>query len=173
MFFACHRKFERGPFIQMYTESPPFSDISNEAAVMFRLISGARPARPSATSGQAIPDTIWSLMQECWSHKISDRPLMSTVVMRAAMHVLNESHIANLSTVAGEVGESSSRVVNHATVMHNESGIAGEEPRSSFRERSRRSQDSSRTDTRGMGRRIDLEEPDSCVWERRDRSRRS
>lgn len=69
-------------FHKVYTSSPPFSDVPNDTAVLFKLMNGARPKRPSALQSGTRPmsDKLWALIESCWSQQIADRPNISEVV---------------------------------------------------------------------------------------------
>ncbi|KAJ7185721.1 kinase-like domain-containing protein, partial [Mycena filopes] len=82
--------------VELYTEKPPFSDISNDAAVMLRIVAKERPARPCNTDGQNLmSDAMWDIIQQCWSHNPSARPSMASVVERM-LEVNNDLHIVRL-----------------------------------------------------------------------------
>jgi hypothetical protein len=66
---------------QLYTGKPPFSEISHDAAVMLRVMAKERPPRPCDASGRAMmSDALWTLVQQCWSHDVAERPSMARVV---------------------------------------------------------------------------------------------
>ncbi|KAJ6537966.1 kinase-like domain-containing protein, partial [Mycena capillaripes] len=69
--------------LELYTGSPPFNAILYDAAVMFQVIGGFRPSRPD---GDAIPDHIWNLMQQCWAHHFADRPTILGIVLEIEKH---------------------------------------------------------------------------------------
>jgi len=64
---------------QVYTGHPPFSEVRHDITVALQLVGGVRPKRPSNVS-RIMSDDLWNLVEACWSHKISDRPNMATVV---------------------------------------------------------------------------------------------
>ncbi|KAK0498050.1 kinase-like domain-containing protein, partial [Armillaria luteobubalina] len=47
--------------VEIYTGKPPFSDIKNEPAVIYAVISGRRPRRPQ----HLLQDGLWSLVMKC------------------------------------------------------------------------------------------------------------
>ncbi|KIK56135.1 hypothetical protein GYMLUDRAFT_825171 [Collybiopsis luxurians FD-317 M1] len=57
--------------IEIITQKPPFSEHTNEVAVLRDLLSGARPTRPENVW---CPDEIWDLATRCWAQNIRDRP---------------------------------------------------------------------------------------------------
>ncbi|KAE9399550.1 kinase-like protein [Gymnopus androsaceus JB14] len=73
---------------QLFTGGPPFADIPHDPAVMLRVMAGERPPRPSGD----MPDRLWNVVQLCWSHIPSERPIMTQVVcmMKAANADLQE-----------------------------------------------------------------------------------
>ncbi|KAJ7023177.1 kinase-like domain-containing protein [Mycena alexandri] len=71
-------------YLELYTGFPPFHDaILHDAPVMLQVMDGVRPTRPS---GGVIPDHIWGLMQQCWSHDFVERPTILGVVLELANH---------------------------------------------------------------------------------------
>ncbi|KAJ7155408.1 kinase-like domain-containing protein [Mycena crocata] len=67
--------------VELYTGKPPFSELSHDAAVMLRVMAKERPSRPCDASGrQLISDALWEVVEQCWSHDISQRPSMARVV---------------------------------------------------------------------------------------------
>ncbi|KAJ6581547.1 kinase-like domain-containing protein [Mycena capillaripes] len=86
--------------VELYTGKPPFSDVSHDAAVMLRVMAKERPARPCDAEGRKLmSDTLWNLVQQCWSHEVAERPSMAHVV--EMMQDANEdlrilSHITTL-----------------------------------------------------------------------------
>ncbi|EEB95235.1 hypothetical protein MPER_05828, partial [Moniliophthora perniciosa FA553] len=61
--FAC-------TIFEIMTGEPPFSNLSG-AAVMFKVITGVRPARP--VDGWC-PDKAWRLVEKCWAQDPGTRP---------------------------------------------------------------------------------------------------
>ncbi|KAJ7115954.1 kinase-like domain-containing protein [Mycena epipterygia] len=67
--------------VELYTGKAPFSEISHDAAVMLRVLKNERPPRPYDASGQdMMSDALWTLVQQCWSHDVAERPSMARVV---------------------------------------------------------------------------------------------
>ncbi|KAJ7281522.1 kinase-like domain-containing protein [Mycena rebaudengoi] len=67
--------------VELYTGRPPFYDVSHDAAVMLRVMAKERPARPCDSSGRAMmSDALWTIVQQCWSHNVVERPSMARVV---------------------------------------------------------------------------------------------
>lgn len=77
--------------VEVYTEQPPFFDISHNATVYFKIVDGNRPLRPSEKQcpGNAAPsDTLWTLVESCWKQQPPKRPKMDDVVKQ-----LNEEFV--------------------------------------------------------------------------------
>lgn len=74
---------------EVMTGSPPFPGIT-DAAVMFEVILGARPLRPT---GGWCPDHIWDLVERCWSQNPDERPRAVEIVRRLQEQVLNEVEV--------------------------------------------------------------------------------
>ena len=62
---------------QVYTELPPFSNVTNDTTVILQVMKGMRPARPSK---RLMSDELWGIVEWCWSQQYSDRPSMCVVV---------------------------------------------------------------------------------------------
>ncbi|KAF7329372.1 Kinase-like protein [Mycena kentingensis (nom. inval.)] len=70
--------------LELFTGWPPFhEEILHDAPVILQVMEGARPARPP---GKLIPDHVWEIMQESWSHNFADRPTILGIVLQLAMH---------------------------------------------------------------------------------------
>ena len=57
------------PFWQVTTGSPPFSSIENAAAVVYKVIRGNRPSRPSSGFSD-----LWGLLQATWLEENASQP---------------------------------------------------------------------------------------------------
>ncbi|KAF9257134.1 kinase-like protein, partial [Marasmius fiardii PR-910] len=55
---------------------PPFAQLT-DVQVMFRVLGSERPQRPSSASW--CPDSIWSLVEQCWVQKSHLRPTASDI----------------------------------------------------------------------------------------------
>ncbi|KAJ7926316.1 hypothetical protein B0H13DRAFT_1549482, partial [Mycena leptocephala] len=44
----------------------PFHDLPNDMTVMFKVLEGKRPLRPTSWSGTTALDNVWDLMESCW-----------------------------------------------------------------------------------------------------------
>jgi hypothetical protein len=53
--------------------------------VIPKVISGARPERPAIGSSRGLTDTIWAMVENCWSQQIFERPTIS-IVLQALNH---------------------------------------------------------------------------------------
>ncbi|KAG8706575.1 hypothetical protein FRC11_008139 [Ceratobasidium sp. 423] len=70
--------------LELMTGSKPWADVENEVAVIFWVIRGGRPDRPTAHSKRckAPPmcvclvghDALWELIQRCWRSNPGERP---------------------------------------------------------------------------------------------------
>lgn len=61
---------------KLHTGRPPFSEHSNEAAVMFSVLSGNRPL---PRGGREISQSLWMLINWCWTREMPNRPSMRVV----------------------------------------------------------------------------------------------
>lgn len=62
---------------QIYTGQPPFAEHS-DATVMFMVLTGERPVRP--TTGTGIPAQMWEIVVSCWADDPRDRPHIDRIV---------------------------------------------------------------------------------------------
>ncbi|KAJ6554051.1 kinase-like domain-containing protein [Mycena vulgaris] len=67
--------------IEVYTGRPPFSDLS-EAAALLRIVNGDRVGRPSGTP--AMSDILWRHISEYWAEEPAMRPVSEVVVQHMA-----------------------------------------------------------------------------------------
>jgi hypothetical protein len=78
----------------------PFKQSAN-TAVMFKVVKGVRPERPTNADVLGLTDAVWSLMDACWHQEWNKRPPVSTVLSR-----LNEAsdcwNPASLTTTSVE-----------------------------------------------------------------------
>ncbi|KAJ7490906.1 kinase-like domain-containing protein [Mycena latifolia] len=67
---------------EILTGKLPFYELSNDAAVIFKVVGGSRPTRPAACSGTAVFDNLWDLLQDCWKEHPDTRPTAAQIVER-------------------------------------------------------------------------------------------
>ncbi|KAJ7919572.1 kinase-like domain-containing protein [Mycena leptocephala] len=63
---------------EILTGKVPFFEVSNEAAVIFKVMEGGRPSRLETIS----PEELWVLLDNCWQRKADKRPTMTTILRR-------------------------------------------------------------------------------------------
>ncbi|KAF8183738.1 kinase-like protein, partial [Mycena galopus ATCC 62051] len=63
--------------IELYTGRPPFSNLSEPAALM-KVLYGARPERPPGPP--TMSDMLWECVMECWAENPTTRPSSTLVV---------------------------------------------------------------------------------------------
>ncbi|KAJ7447217.1 kinase-like domain-containing protein, partial [Mycena latifolia] len=81
--------------LEIYTGADPFHEVQLEPAVMFQVIKGIRPDRPTGRPEEGggggdintvVPDSIempnstWALVERCWTQEPSNRPTMIDVL---------------------------------------------------------------------------------------------
>ncbi|CAE6448419.1 unnamed protein product [Rhizoctonia solani] len=54
-------------FLEIYTGNPPFMEMRNDFQVMFAVIGGTLPQRPSPEASPQLTDRMWDLMTWCWA----------------------------------------------------------------------------------------------------------
>ncbi|KAJ7883485.1 kinase-like domain-containing protein [Mycena olivaceomarginata] len=64
---------------EIMTGNVPFHDLQHEMAVMFKVLAGDRPSRPTSCSAAAL-DGLWALMQKCWEQDAQMRPTAAEIV---------------------------------------------------------------------------------------------
>ncbi|KAJ6624247.1 kinase-like domain-containing protein [Mycena sp. CBHHK59/15] len=69
--------------LELYTGRPPFSELS-ETAAMLRVISGGRPAQPPEMS-----DALWGHVSEYWAEDSAARPATQVVVRRMGLNYVS------------------------------------------------------------------------------------
>ncbi|KAJ6598358.1 kinase-like domain-containing protein [Mycena vulgaris] len=62
---------------EILTLKAPFHELFNDAAVMFKVLAGARPSRPTGT---LLIDGLWDLLQACWQTIPDERPTGAQIV---------------------------------------------------------------------------------------------
>ncbi|THU99670.1 kinase-like protein, partial [Dendrothele bispora CBS 962.96] len=79
---------------ETFTGFVPFYEFPQDISVVFQLSAGRRPARPLDKSD--LSDSMWEIMQECWSQEPSMRPTASILpnkVARAACRTFESAEI--------------------------------------------------------------------------------
>ncbi|KAG6890166.1 hypothetical protein C0995_010870 [Termitomyces sp. Mi166 len=71
---------------EIFTGRLPYYEISKPTSVMLSILRGDTPTRPHdgdpAWLEHGLNDCIWELMENCWNFKPSERPDMTTVILR-------------------------------------------------------------------------------------------
>ncbi|KAJ7088668.1 kinase-like domain-containing protein [Mycena epipterygia] len=67
---------------EILTGKAPFYEVFNDAAVMFKVLGGARPSCPTSCSGTKSLDSLWELLQDCWKEEPETRPTAVQIVER-------------------------------------------------------------------------------------------
>ena len=63
----------------MYSGRPPFSELKNDSAVVYQVVQGALPERPSKECRRSMSDEMWHLVESCLRPQFSMRPTMDEV----------------------------------------------------------------------------------------------
>ncbi|KAK1227026.1 Rho guanine nucleotide exchange factor [Marasmius sp. AFHP31] len=63
---------------EVFTGLQPFSEISQDAAVVLQVILGSRPKRP--TNAPELTDAMWAIMKSCWNAEPNARPSAEKIV---------------------------------------------------------------------------------------------
>ncbi|KAN0081687.1 Protein kinase-like domain containing protein [Tylopilus felleus] len=62
--------------LQVFSSKLPWSELRGDASVLLQLMKGEKPGRPES---QAIDDSRWNFIQECWS-SIEERPDADVII---------------------------------------------------------------------------------------------
>lgn len=62
--------------LQVFSGKLPWSELRGDASVLLQLMKGEKPGRPES---QAIDDSRWNFIQECWS-SIEERPDADVII---------------------------------------------------------------------------------------------
>ncbi|KAF9259045.1 kinase-like protein [Marasmius fiardii PR-910] len=62
---------------EIVAEKIPFAHLKHDPQVMFQVLSGKRPGRPTDTAW--CPNNIWALVEQCWAQESSLRPTASVI----------------------------------------------------------------------------------------------
>ncbi|EMD31965.1 hypothetical protein CERSUDRAFT_59202, partial [Gelatoporia subvermispora B] len=67
---------------EVFTGLPPFHHCNNDGTVIHKVMSQKRPTFPprSVALSVGLTDTIWALMENCWDHNPSRRPVINDVL---------------------------------------------------------------------------------------------
>ncbi|KLO16952.1 kinase-like protein [Schizopora paradoxa] len=68
--------------LETFTGMLPFSYIRPDAKVIFDVIKGIRPKRPTVAEAPQLTDELWKLMTDCWDHDQLKRPSAGEVFCR-------------------------------------------------------------------------------------------
>ncbi|THU92125.1 kinase-like protein, partial [Dendrothele bispora CBS 962.96] len=63
--------------IEVLTGQPPFPECKMDIHVMMQVLRDNRPPRP-----QECPEDLWTLIQQCWSDRPTDRPRANELFKR-------------------------------------------------------------------------------------------
>jgi hypothetical protein len=80
----------------VFADSIPFGSW-NDTRVMFAIINGQRPPRPSTSlpSASSCNNAVWALIEQCWDQVPSNRPLAASIVMRLALAALLAGNVTH------------------------------------------------------------------------------
>ncbi|KAF8157141.1 kinase-like domain-containing protein [Crassisporium funariophilum] len=78
---------------EIFTSDVPYYEYHLDATVIFKVMSGDRPLRPSADSVSfekyGLTVEIWDMMEECWSRVPEERPTIVEIVSRIPQRKLD------------------------------------------------------------------------------------
>ncbi|KAJ6574513.1 kinase-like domain-containing protein, partial [Mycena capillaripes] len=67
---------------EIMTGKVPFYELSNDMAVMLRVLAEERPSKPFSWSNTAVLNGLWDLMHHCWKDQSHMRPTAVDIVGR-------------------------------------------------------------------------------------------
>jgi son of sevenless-like protein len=65
--------------LEIFTDSVPFSHVSNEAFIPLVIRDGPLPTRPEHVNTRGLSDAMWNLMIQCWQRDPKSRLSMSEI----------------------------------------------------------------------------------------------
>ena len=65
--------------LEIFTDSVPFSHVSNEAFIPLVIRDGPLPTRPEHANTRGLSDAMWNLMIQCWQRDPKSRLSMSEI----------------------------------------------------------------------------------------------
>jgi len=82
--------------LETLTGRQPFHYVRPDAKVIFDVIKGVRPKRPTFEEAPQLTDELWQLMTDCWDHDQLKRPSAGEVLNRLyTMHAENAVYEMN------------------------------------------------------------------------------
>ncbi|KAJ7818734.1 kinase-like domain-containing protein, partial [Mycena leptocephala] len=87
---------------EIMAEKIPFYDLPNDMTVMFKVLEGKHPLRPTSWSGTTALDNVWGLMESCWEGKAELRPTAYQIVERLIGHSIGEKTTSSTTDWDGE-----------------------------------------------------------------------
>lgn len=69
--------------LEVFTGRPPFAGRYG-VNVVISIVSGVRPARPSAETAPQLTDALWTVLEACWAHEPTSRPRADDIVLGLA-----------------------------------------------------------------------------------------
>ncbi|RDB17478.1 hypothetical protein Hypma_001588 [Hypsizygus marmoreus] len=80
-----------GVCYEIFTGNVPFFEEDNDSRVTLKVTTGVRPSRPPdsslAWSSWGLSESVWSLMQVCWSEDSTERPTIAEIIAKHASEV--------------------------------------------------------------------------------------
>lgn len=64
---------------KIFTGKTPFDDLAQDVAVMFRILGGQRPARPTQAVASELSNSMWAIMEEAWLKDPEERPSLAQI----------------------------------------------------------------------------------------------
>ncbi|KAL2913442.1 U1 snRNP protein [Polyrhizophydium stewartii] len=111
--------------LQILTGQAPFADEPHAEAVAMWIRDGERPDRPAG-----IPDALWSVIVDSWSHDAAQRPSFREIVRRLEAQPTAGVPLERLRQSAGSAGVSSfaQSAGGSESTTHHDSGFAQSGP---------------------------------------------
>jgi serine/threonine protein kinase len=66
--------------LEIFTDSVPFSHVSDEAFLPLVIRDGPLPTRPEHANTRGLSDAMWNLIEQCWQRDPKSRPSMSDIL---------------------------------------------------------------------------------------------
>lgn len=85
--------------LQALSGKQPWSEVREDTAVIFRLMTGHKPARPEC---RTLHDSHWKLIQQCWS-SVEERPPTESIISTIRQFINHSSPFQPLRDVAASL----------------------------------------------------------------------
>jgi hypothetical protein len=76
---------------QIFSGQVPFPEAKSDAAVVTKVLRGARPTKPEDVHHRGLTTVVWEWLEDCWQEDPISRPPMSLV--KDGLKAARENHV--------------------------------------------------------------------------------